>query len=324
MLIDRYSRTIDYLRISVTDRCDLRCTYCIPKGFTEFEKPQHWLSFDEIERVVRQFAAMGTHHFRLTGGEPLLRKNIVELVERLKAIEGVHELSLSTNATQLAHYAHDLKRAGLDRINVSLDSLTQQGISKITSFDAKEKVMAGLAAAKQAGFKHIKINMVPLKGINDNEIDEVVAFCMENHFILRLIELMPMGSTAQHHQYINLQPVIERLSREYALVPSTRQYGKGPAQYWQNKAGTFSMGYITPMSQHFCQSCNRVRLTVDGTLYMCLGQEQKYPLAPLLKAGVDDHTLQQAIRNAINLKPLQHDFVEQPLKLRRIMSHTGG
>lgn len=324
MLIDRYSRTIDYLRISVTDRCDLRCTYCMPKGFTEFEKPKHWLSFTEIERVVRQFAAMGTHHFRLTGGEPLLRKNIVELVERLKSIEGVHELSLSTNATQLEHYAHDLKRAGLDRINVSLDSLTRQGVAKITGFDAKDKVLAGLAAAKDAGFKHIKINMVPMQGINENEIDAVVKFCMQNHFILRLIELMPMGVTAQNHQYINLQPIITRLSQELDLIPSARQYGKGPAQYWENAEGSFSMGYITPMSQHFCQSCNRVRLTVDGTLYMCLGQEQKYPLAPLLKAEVDDHTLQQAIRNAINLKPLQHDFVEQPLKLIRIMSSTGG
>jgi len=220
MLIDRYGRTIDYLRISVTDRCDLRCTYCIPKGFNEFEKPRHWLSFDEIERIVRQFAALGTHHFRLTGGEPLLRKNIVELVARLKAIEGVDELSLSTNATQLEHYAHDLKRAGLDRINVSLDSLTQKGIAEMTGSDAKQKVLAGLAAAKDAGFKHIKINMVPIQGINENEIDQMLAFCMQNHFILRLIELMPMGAAAQNHQYINLQPIIGIfiLSRAHNLL----------------------------------------------------------------------------------------------------------
>ena len=203
MLIDAYGRTVNYLRISITDRCDLRCTYCIPKGFHEFEKPEHWLSFDEIERVVRQFALMGTRHFRLTGGEPLLRKGIVKLVARLKRIEGVEDLSLSTNATQLQHYAHDLRSAGLDRLNVSLDSLSQHGIEQITGFDAKAKVMAGLQAASEAGFARTKINMVPLQGINDSEIGDMVEFCMQHQFILRLIELMPMGATAQQHQHLD-------------------------------------------------------------------------------------------------------------------------
>lgn len=324
MLIDRYNRKINYLRISVTDRCDLRCTYCIPKGYTEFEKPSHWLSFDDIERIVRQFTKMGTHHFRLTGGEPLLRKNIVELVTRLKAIDGVNDLSLSTNATQLEHYAIDLKRAGLDRLNISLDSLTRQKISDITGFDAQEKILSGLMAAKAAGFKRIKINMVPIPGINQSDIDQMVEFCMENQFILRLIELMPMGKNAHQHQYINLQPIIQQLSQKYNLIPSDEEFGQGPAKYWTNAEKNFFMGYITPMSQHFCGSCNRVRLTVDGTLYMCLGQEHQYQLAPLLHANVDDHTLEQAIRNAINLKPLQHDFLEKPLKHIRIMSKTGG
>ena len=324
MLIDAYGRTVNYLRISVTDRCDLRCTYCIPKGFHEFEKPEHWLSFNEIERVVRQFAAMGTRRFRLTGGEPLLRKGIVELVARLKRIDGVEDLSLSTNATQLQHYAHDLRRAGLDRLNISLDSLSRNGIEKITGFDAKAKVMAGLQAASEAGFERTKINMVPLQGINDSEIDAMVEFCMQHQFILRLIELMPMGATAQQHQYLDLQPIITRISQQYSLIPSQQVYGGGPARYWQSQDGSFSMGYITPMSQHFCQTCNRVRMAVDGTLYMCLGQEHQYALAPLLKNHASDADLQAAIQAAIHLKPLQHTFNEEPKKIVRIMSMTGG
>lgn len=324
MLKDTYGRTVDYLRISITDRCDLRCTYCIPKGFTEFEKPAHWLSFDEIERVVSQFAALGTKRFRLTGGEPLLRKNIVELVARLKRIPGVEDLSLSTNATQLAHYAHDLRQAGLDRLNISLDSLSQDNLKKITGTNAQTKIMAGLKAAKDAGFQHTKINMVALAGINEHEIDRMVAFCIENSFILRLIELMPMGETAQNHQYLDLQPIIEQLSHKFQLQPTKISYGGGPARYWQNADGTFLMGYITPLSQHFCESCNRVRLAVDGTLYMCLGHEHNYSLTELLKANASDVELQQAIQQAINLKPLKHEFIEKPKKLIRIMSMTGG
>ncbi|WP_312970201.1 GTP 3',8-cyclase MoaA [Acinetobacter gerneri] len=324
MLIDTYGRKINYLRISVTDRCDLRCTYCIPKGFSEFEKPKHWLSFDEIERVVRQFAAMGTTHFRLTGGEPLLRKNIVELVHRLKRIDGVNDLSLSTNATQLAHYADDLYRAGLDRLNVSLDSLSQKGIQQISGYDAKQKILEGLEAAKEAGFKNIKINMVLLEGVNEDQIDNMVVFCMKNHFILRLIELMPMGETARKHHYINLQSVIKNIQYKYNLQPSKKTHGAGPARYWESLDGTFFLGYITPLSQHFCQTCNRIRMAVDGTLYMCLGDEHHFALAPILKSCASDEQLRQTIREAINLKPEQHDFIEKPLKIVRNMAKTGG
>ena len=324
MLKDDYGRTVDYLRISITDRCDLRCTYCIPKGFTEFEKPAHWLSFDDIERIVSQFAALGTKRFRLTGGEPLLRKNIVELVARLKRIQGVEDLSLSTNATQLAHYAHALREAGLDRLNISLDSLSHDNLNHIVGSDTHAKIMAGLKAAKEAGFQRIKINMVALAGINEHEIDKMVAFCLENGFILRLIELMPMGSTAQRHQYLDLQPIIEHLSQKFQLQPTEKSYGGGPARYWQNAEETFLLGYITPLSQHFCATCNRVRLSVDGTLYMCLGHEHQYPLAELLKNNASDAELQAAIQHAIRLKPLKHEFVEKPKKLIRIMSMTGG
>ncbi|OTG87062.1 GTP 3',8-cyclase MoaA [Acinetobacter sp. ANC 4558] len=324
MLQDTYGRTVDYLRISITDRCDLRCTYCIPKGFTEFEKPSHWLNFDEIERIVRQFALLGTRRFRLTGGEPLLRKNIVQLVQRLKSIYGVEDLSLSTNATQLENYADDLRQAGLDRLNISLDSLSQDNLYKIVGTDVQAKIMKGLKAAKNAGFEKTKINMVVLTGINEHEIEKMVAFCIQNEFILRLIELMPMGATAQNHQYFNLQPVIERLSKTFQLQPTEKKYGGGPARYWQNQEGTFLMGYITPLSQHFCQSCNRVRMSVDGTLYMCLGHEHQYSLAPLLKNNVNDLELQRAIQHAVQLKPFQHEFIEKPKKLIRVMSMTGG
>lgn len=324
MLLDDFGRKISYLRISLTDRCDLRCTYCIPKGYTEFEKPENWLSFAQIERVVTQFASMGTRRFRLTGGEPLLRKNIVDLVQRLARIKGVEDLSLSTNATQLENYAADLRRAGLNRLNVSLDALQPSIFKQITGSDTLHKVIAGLMAAKRAGFKQTKINMVVMKGINENELDAMVKFCLEHQFTLRLIELMPMGISAQQHETVSLQPIIERLSHEYDLLPSLKHFGGGPARYWENPQGDFSLGYITPMSQHFCDTCNRVRLAVDGSLYMCLGDEYRYDLAPLLRADVGEQELAQAIREAIRLKPQKHEFIEKPMKIVRIMSKTGG
>ncbi|WP_028357378.1 GTP 3',8-cyclase MoaA [Brackiella oedipodis] len=324
MLIDQYGRIISYLRLSLTDKCDLRCSYCIPEGFTEFEKPEHWLSFDEIEQVVRVFASLGTSRFRLTGGEPLLRKNIVDLTARLSQIDGVNDLSLSTNATQLSRYAHDLRKAGLNRLNVSLDAIDPQTIKRITHSNVATKVFDGLQAAKDAGFKRIKINMVVMKGINEDQIDPMVQFCHDNHFILRLIELMPMGLSAQSQEGLNIQPIIERLSKELGLVPSNKVFGGGPARYWEKPGSGFSIGYITPMSQHFCETCNRVRMGVDGTLYMCLGNDHEYPLKPLLRSGISDDELRQHLRQAINIKPFKHEFVEKPKKMIRIMSMTGG
>lgn len=324
MLLDDFGRKISYLRISLTDRCDLRCTYCIPKGYTEFEKPEHWLDFEQLERVVTQFANMGTHRFRLTGGEPLLRKNIVDLVKRLKTINGVDDLSLSTNATRLQYYADDLRSAGLSRLNVSLDALDPGIFQKIAGSDSLNKVIAGLMAAKEAGFENTKINMVVMKDINVNEIDAMVSFCIEQKFTLRLIELMPMGISAQQHESTSLQPIIERLSRVHDLLPTLKYFGGGPARYWENAQGDFSLGYITPLSQHFCDTCNRVRLSVDGSLYMCLGDEYRYDLASLLRANVSDQALAQAIQEAVRLKPQKHEFMEKPLKIVRLMSKTGG
>ena len=325
MLQDRFGRSIDYLRISVTDRCDLRCAYCIPKGFRDFEVPEEWLSFDEITRVVKAFADLGTSHFRLTGGEPLLRKNLDVLVSQLRQIEGVKDLSLSTNGTRLAQYAQSLRDAGVDRLNVSLDSLRGECIAEITGNEKSlTKVLEGLQKAKQAGYSKIKLNMVLLKDLNEQDVMPMLEYCIENKFTLRLIETMPVGDTGRKMGYVSAQPIIQNLQEKYGLITGKDSIGVGPARYWQTPDGEFSLGLITPISQHFCESCNRVRLAVDGTLYMCLGQEESFDLKPMLRAGCSDTELQVAIREAIELKPERHEFTEKPEKIIRIMSMTGG
>ena len=323
MLIDRFGRSIEYLRLSVTDRCDLRCTYCLPEGFKDFEEPEHWLTFDEIERVVGAFTRLGVSRVRLTGGEPLLRAHLPELAARLKRLAGLHDLSLSTNATQLDKHAPALAQAGISRINVSLDSLHAERIEQITGRAVLPKILAGLTAAKRAGFSPIKINMVAMQGVNDDEIDAMVAFCIEHRFVLRLIETMPMGDTGRNAQHLDLQPVKEKLRAQFGLIEGVMP-GGGPARYLQTPDGKFSVGFITPISQHFCETCNRVRLSVDGTLYLCLGQEEKVELRPLLRNGVSDQALEDAILQAIAIKPERHEFREQPAKLIRFMSATGG
>lgn len=324
MLSDRFGRTIDYLRVSVTDRCDLRCTYCLPKGFKGFEEPANWLTFDEIERVIAAFARLGVRRYRLTGGEPLLRRNLPALARKLTALPGVEDLSLTTNATQLASQAAALADAGVSRINVSLDSLQRDRVHAISGSDCLDKVLSGLKAASGAGFRSVKVNMVPMEGVNDDEIEAMVAFCIEHGFILRLIEAMPMGQTGQNTRGVDLNALLPRLRERFDLHPSSRELGGGPARYWERADGKFTLGLITPMSQHFCPTCNRVRLSVDGTLYMCLGQEASYELRPLLRSGASDTELEAAIRAAIELKPERHEFVEAPGKVVRFMSMTGG
>lgn len=324
ILQDRFGRSIDYLRLSVTDRCDLRCSYCIPKGFKDFEEPENWLTFDEIERVVAAFARLGTRRVRLTGGEPLLRRNLPQLAARLSALPGLEDLSLSTNATQLARHAVALQAAGVKRVNVSLDSLRRECVNSITGRDSLPQVMAGLQAARAAGLAPIKINMVAMKDVNETDIETMVAFCIENGFILRLIEAMPMGESGRNTGFLDLQPVLEQLRQRFGLLPQHSELGGGPARYWRSVDGSFTLGLITPISQHFCASCNRVRLSVDGTLYMCLGHEERFELRPLLRAGISDEQLEMAIRSAIELKPERHEFREKPGKLIRIMSMTGG
>jgi cyclic pyranopterin phosphate synthase len=323
MLIDSFQRSISYLRLSVTDRCDLRCTYCIPEGFKGFEQPLHWLSFDEIERLMRVFAGLGLKKIRLTGGEPLLRRNLPELAARLSAIDGIEDLSLSTNATQLATQARVLHRAGVRRLNISLDSLRHERLAAIAGRDVLSQVLAGLDAVQEQGFAPIKINMVIMRGVNEDEIDAMVEFCMTRGFVLRLIELMPMGETGRNQQYVDLQPIRRRLTEQYGLVDGVVP-GGGPARYAQSSDGRFSIGFITPRSQHFCATCNRVRLAVDGTLYLCLGQDDKFEFRPLLRAGCSDADLRDAVLEAIARKPERHEFNEQPEKIVRFMNRTGG
>lgn len=323
VLVDQFNRRIDYVRLSVTDRCDLRCSYCMPEGFKGFEEPAHWLSFDEIERLIAAFARLGVSRIRMTGGEPLLRRDIADLSRRIARLPGIDDLSMSTNATQLDKHAQALKDAGVTRLNVSLDSLQQARVEKINGRDVLAKVMQGLKAAQEVGFTPIKLNMVALAGTNDDEIDEMVAFCMERGFVLRLIEAMPMGDTGRNAEYLDLQPVKERLRSQFDLI-ETALPGAGPARYLGSRDGRFNVGFITPVSQHFCETCNRVRIAVDGTAYMCLGQEEKFEFRPMLRGGCSDAELEAAIRQAINLKPERHEFKESPHKILRFMSMTGG
>lgn len=324
MLQDRFGRRVDYVRLSVTDRCDLRCSYCIPKGFKDFAEPDNWLTFDEIERVMAVFVRLGTRRVRLTGGEPLLRRGVIELAGRLAALPGLTDLSLSTNGTQLAQYAGRLKAAGVSRLNVSLDSLRRDCMAEVTGRDSLPQVLAGLMAAKQAGLTPIKINMVAMNGVNADDIESMVAFCIEHQFILRLIEAMPMGDSGRSAAYLDLQPVLAGLRRRFGLQAHTATLGGGPANYWGTADGRFTLGVITPISQHFCATCNRVRLSVEGTLYLCLGQETSVPLRPLLRQGISDAGLEAVIRQAIERKPERHVFTEAPSQVVRIMAKTGG
>ncbi|MBZ0092273.1 MAG: GTP 3',8-cyclase MoaA [Sulfuricellaceae bacterium] len=322
-IADRFGRKIEYLRVSVTDRCDLRCTYCIPESFKGFEEPENWLSHDELVRLVGVFGRLGVTRIRLTGGEPLTRRGLPDLAARLKQLPGIDDLSLSTNATQLAKCADELKRSGIDRLNVSLDSLRSDRLREITRKDCLDSIIGGLMAAKRAGFNPIKINMVAMQGINDDEIDDMVAFCMEHGFILRLIETMPMGVTGRNAGFLDLQPIKQRLRERFDLVDGVLP-GGGPARYLKSVDGRFSVGFITPISQHFCDTCNRVRLSVEGSLYLCLGQDDKFEFRPLLRSGASDSDLVDAVYAAINRKPERHDFSSQPHKMVRIMAKTGG
>jgi cyclic pyranopterin phosphate synthase len=324
-LIDPFQRRIEYVRLSVTDRCDLRCSYCLPQGFRDFEEPEHWLSFDEIERVMRAFTELGVRRIRLTGGEPLSRGKLPELAARLARLPGLEDLSLSTNATRLKKLAPALKQAGITRLNVSLDSLQPERFAAITGGGSLEDVLDGLLAAKAAGFAPIKINTVLMKDVNDGEVGDLVRFCIEHGFTLRFIETMPVGDTgrAASGHYLDLQDVKRTLAQEFELLP-TVMTGGGPARYVQVAGTDLKIGFITPISQHFCDTCNRVRLTVDGALYTCLGQEDKTDLRPLLRAGATLQELMETIRGAIATKPERHEFATRPEKVIRFMSYTGG
>ncbi len=324
-LIDPFQRRIEYVRLSVSDKCNLRCFYCLPEGCRDFAERADYLDFDEIVRVMRAFAALGLKRIRITGGEPLVRKDLPLLAARLSALPGIEDLSLSSNAVLLERQAAALRQAGVSRLNVSLDSLRPERFFEITRGGSLSAVLAGLMAAKAAGFAPIKINMLALKGLNEDEIFDMVEFCAAHDFTLRFIETMPMGDTgrlAQKH-FLDLREVRERLETRFQLIPGMMP-GGGPARYVQVAGTRLKIGFITPISQHFCATCNRVRLSVEGTLYLCLGQDHAYPLRHLLRAGIDDETLQKHLLKALALKPERHEFSEKPGQISRFMSATGG
>ena len=323
-LTDPFGRSVEYIRLSVTDRCDLRCFYCLPGDYRDFSEPEEWLSFAEIERLIGAFVASGVRRVRITGGEPLVRKNIPLLAGNLARIPGLLDLSLSTNAVALGRQAEKLKSAGISRINVSLDTLQADRFKDITRGNL-DKVIDGLMAAKRAGFSPIKINMVIMKGINDDEVEDMIEFCIKHDFTLRFIETMPMGDTGRNavSHYVSLQDVKNRLEERYELIPGVMP-GGGPARYLQVAGSQLRIGFITPISQHFCETCNRVRLAADGTLYLCLGQEHKFEFRPLMREGISDAELLDAVQHAITLKPERHEFKDKPQQVVRFMSQTGG
>ncbi len=323
-LIDSFGRKIEYLRVSVTDRCDFRCFYCIPKGFKGFIKSDNRLTLEEFVRLIRIFSELGVSKFRLTGGEPLVRKDIADMVQQIAVLPGVNDLSMSTNASHLAEHAEVLKKAGVSRINVSLDTLKPDVFREITQSEL-QPVLDGLMAAKKAGLHPIKINMVVMKDLNVDEIGNMVDFCLEHGFTLRFIETMPVGTAGQDavDRYVSLDEIWKDLEQRFEMEPA-RMTGAGPAKYLKLVGKRLKIGFITPISQHFCEDCNRVRLSSEGTLYLCLGQQDKLEFRPLLRQGLTDEELKAAISEAIQRKPEKHEFNDNPDQVGRVMSVTGG
>ena len=330
-MIDPFGRAVTYLRVSVTDRCDFRCSYCMSENMSFLPK-KDLLSLEELERVCRAFVAMGVRKLRLTGGEPLVRRNVMQLIQNLGGLieQGqLEELTLTTNGSQLARFAEPLMDAGVRRINVSLDTLDAQKFKEITRWGRLEQVLAGLEAAKRAGLQ-IKINAVALKGVNEDEIERMLAWCGAEGFDLTLIEVMPMGDIGGEErleQYLPLSLVRGRLAKSFTLSESDHRTG-GPARYFDVAETGQRLGFITPLTHNFCEGCNRVRLTCTGTLYMCLGQEDAADLRTPLRASEDDALLAAAIHEAIGRKPKGHDFVidrrQGAQSVGRHMSVTGG
>ncbi len=328
-MIDRFGRQITYVRVSVTDRCDFRCHYCMAEQMTFLPKADV-LSLEELDRLCSVFVRLGVRKLRLTGGEPLVRRGIMTLVRSLGrhlATGALDELTLTTNGSQLARYAHELRDCGVRRINVSVDSLDALKFAGITRRGVLGQVMEGLAAAEDAGLK-IKINTVALKGFNEDEFDHLIGWCGERGYDLTLIETMPMGDIDGYRtdQYLSLSDVRARLERRWTLADVSDDTG-GPARYVRVAETGRRLGFITPMTHTFCESCNRVRLTCTGTLYMCLGQEDSVDLRAPLRGSEGDAAVIAAIAGAMDRKPRGHDFVVDRLgrpAVPRHMSVTGG
>lgn len=328
-LVDQFQRRITYLRMSVTDRCDLRCAYCMPERMTFLPK-KDVLSLDELHDLALGFIDRGITKIRLTGGEPLVRRDMIELVHALgrKIGDGLEELTLTTNGTRLAEFADDLFAFGVRRVNVSLDTLDRETFARLARRDSLPRVLEGLAAAKAAGLK-VKLNTVALKGLNEDHIPEVIAWAHGQGFDATLIEVMPLGEVEEDRfdHYLPLVAVREKLERRWTFTPSDHRTG-GPARYFDVAETGGRLGLITPLTNNFCDGCNRIRVTATGQLYACLGGNERVDLRAALRSADPDTALAEALDVAMKIKPARHHFViETPgaaPALARHMSMTGG
>lgn len=329
MLQDPFGRPITYLRVSVTDRCNLRCVYCLPPEGVTLQSHQSILRYEEIAEVVRVAVAQGVRAVRLTGGEPLVRKGVVELVRLLAVIEGIEDLSLTTNAILLAEMAGPLAEAGLKRVNVSLDTLDAAKYARITRGGSLERVWQGLQAAEAAGLEPIKINVVAMRGVNDDELPRLARLTLEHSWHVRFIELMPINNhqpwgeglpSSPEAAYLSVQEILERL-RPLELQPHQAPAGQGPARAFRIPDGLGTVGVISPLGEHFCERCNRLRLTADGCLRPCLLSDVEIPLLPALRRGED---ILPYLQQAVGMKPSGHELAQRKLPLNRCMIQIGG
>ena len=326
-LIDKFGRKISYLRISVTDRCDLRCVYCMSEDM-KFMPRAKLLTLEEIARIAKQYVDMGVNKIRITGGEPLTRRNVIKLFNDLGEMDGLNDLTVTTNGTLLTKYAEDLKKAGVTRINVSLDTLQADRFKAITRIGDIQKTLDGIESALEQNFKSVKLNAVIMKNHNDDEILDLVDYVRERGLDISFIEEMPLGDMGEHDRdktYCSSDEVLRRIEEKYKLIPSTETTG-GPSRYYRSADNESRIGFISPHSHNFCDDCNRVRLTAEGRLLLCLGQEHSMDLRAIVRAHpTDDGILRKAIIDSMALKPKGHDFdvTAKPIIMRH-MSATGG
>ncbi|WP_207061698.1 GTP 3',8-cyclase MoaA [Motiliproteus sp. SC1-56] len=326
-LVDRFGRRVDYVRISVTDRCDFRCVYCMSERMT-FLPREAVLSLEEIELVARAFVNLGVRKIRLTGGEPLVRRGIETLLPKLGALQGLEELVMTTNGSQLRRLAPQIRAAGVKRLNISLDSLRPDRFRHITRTGRLEQVLDGIEAAREAGFERIKLNSVVLKGRNADEVLDLVDFARERALDISFIEEMPLGQIREHDRhetYCSSDEVRALIEARYPLTPMTQRTA-GPSRYFSMADSRSRIGFISPHSHNFCHECNRVRVTVEGRLLLCLGNEHSMDLRALLRAYPGDiERLERALVEAMDLKPERHHFdLEAEPQILRFMNMTGG
>ncbi|MCF5693310.1 GTP 3',8-cyclase MoaA [Pseudomonas sp. PA-1-2A] len=328
VLMDSFSRRVDYLRMSVTDRCDFRCVYCMAEDM-EFLPRQKILTLEELYQLAQSFVALGTRKIRLTGGEPLIRTGVVELCKRIATLPGLRELCMTTNGSQLGKLAAPLFDAGLKRLNISLDSLDPKRFRELTRTGDLAKVIAGIDAANAAGFQRTKLNCVVMKGRNDHEINDLVAFAIDRGLDISFIEEMPLGVISEHSRaeaFYSSAQVRERIAERYTLIDSAEST-QGPSRYWRlAEAPHIRLGFISPHSHNFCGTCNRVRLTVEGRLLLCLGNEHSVDLKEVLRRYPGEpKRLESAIVESMKLKPYRHNFeLNDDVQVVRFMNMTGG